>query len=96
MKVYNNAENMVFDDDDPRCRFYISGTSGVQFAFVQCLDLGWPDRRLSYPGIKRYWGIWDWDDQEDSIQKIMNNGGKWPDLPSFDAFKEHSKLPYQE
>lgn len=96
MKIFNDIGNMVFDDADPRCRFYVSSTQGHQFAFVQCLDLGFSENRLSVPGIKRYWGLWDWDDEEGSIKQIMAQGGKWPELPSIDYFQEHEELPYQE
>ena len=96
MKVYNDEENMVFDDADPRCIVRTAYGQGGVYAFVQCLDLGFKSNRLSVPGIKRYWGSWDADYPAESIKSIMANGGKWPDLPSMDAFQEHAELPYQE
>lgn len=94
MKIYNDFSNMVFDDDDPRCRVYVSRGQNGTYGFVQCLDIGNKGLRLSTPGIKRYWGDWNVDNPERSIKSIMRTGGKWPELPSREAFSEHENLEY--
>lgn len=96
MRIYNDSENMVYDEDDPRCIVRTCYGQGGTFAFVQCLDLGFKSNRLSVPGIKRYWGRWNSDDPEGSVRSIMANGGKWPELPSIDRFKEFENLPYND
>lgn len=96
MKVYNDINNMVFDDADPRCIVRTCFGQRRNYAFVQCLDLGNPGNRLSVPGVKRYWGEWDADNPEESVKLIMKNGGKWPDLPDIEYFEEYKNLPYQE
>lgn len=76
MKVQLNG--MTYDDSDARCTVWIGVTQAtmgfgpeLKVAFVTCVD---DSTRM----IKRYWGVWSWDDQEQSISNIMNCGGKWP------------------
>jgi len=96
MKVYNDEQNMVFDDVDPRCVVHTCfGLNGI-YGFVQCLDLGWPEGRLEVPGIKRYWGPWDVEYPEDSVRQIMAKGGKWPTLPPMERYEEYARLEYRE
>ena len=80
MIIMNDLKNMMFDDHDPRCFLRVHFCEGQNFAFVTCLDLGWPDCRLQEPIPKRYWGKFSWDDKEASIKKIMHSGAKWDDL----------------
>lgn len=80
MKVMNDLNNMVFDDQDSRCFLRVHHCQGQKFAFVVCLDLGWPDCRLQEPIPKRYWGKFSWDNKEASIKQIMHSGAKWDDL----------------
>lgn len=80
MEVRNEMDNLVFDDSDPRCYLEVVRCHGANVAFIQCLDIGWPDNRLSQPGLKRYFGFWDPDEPEASIRQILKDGGKWPRL----------------
>lgn len=82
MKVLNEGENLMFDDQDSRCFMKIQSCQGKLFAFLICLDLGWPDCRLSKPHLKLYWGRFSWEDQEGSIREIMETGAKWNDIRS--------------
>lgn len=50
MRVETNT-NLVWDDNEPKCRIITSSTNGQMFAFIQCLD-----KPTGY--IKRYWGAW--------------------------------------
>ncbi|WP_067585243.1 hypothetical protein [Endozoicomonas ascidiicola] len=80
MKIVNDQNNMIFDDQDSRCFMRVIRCQGQNFAFLVCLDLGWPDCRLKQPIPKRYWGNFSWDEKESSIKEIMHNGAKWDDL----------------
>jgi hypothetical protein len=69
---------MTYDDSNPRCQLFISNTSAthglgnIQVAFITVID-------DSTQMLKRYFGVWNWDDQKQSIAHIMDIGGKWPD-----------------
>ncbi|MCG7871829.1 MAG: hypothetical protein JAZ11_06965 [Candidatus Thiodiazotropha lotti] len=80
MKI-ETENNMRFDDDDPNCRLLIYPSEGKSFAFVQAIDLGMPHARHTEPLVRRYWGCWDYSNPVGSVQTILMNGGKWPDLP---------------
>ena len=95
MKVFNDERNMVFDSADPRCVVCTYFGLDSSYGFVQCLDIGWPGYRLSVPGIKRYWGPWDAEYPEESVRRIMANGGKWPALPPLETYAEYADLEYQ-
>jgi hypothetical protein len=95
MKVFNDEQNIVFDDADPRCFVLTCNSLGGTYGFVQCLDLGWPECRLSVPGIKRYWGPYDVNNPDDSIHRIIAKGGKWPALPPIERYEKYADLEYQ-
>lgn len=73
--------NLTYHPDDPLCQCILSESCGTLYAFVQCLDTGmegndrWP---------VRYWGLYSHSDARGSIRRIMEHGGKWPDLPAPD------------
>ena len=69
---------LVYDGDDPLCFFILAATQGMDFAFVQCLDVGWEGGQRN---PKRYWGRWDPGNAEGSLKAIMERGRKWPVLP---------------
>lgn len=75
--------NLLFDSTNPQCYVIKSCANGYTFGFVQCLDIGTRDNRHDKPHIKRYWGALLHDDYAYSIKKIMENGGKWPQLPAW-------------
>ena len=77
----DTVSNLVFDDEHPKCFYIISSAQGRAFAFVQCLDLGAAHCRHKEPCIKRYWGVFDLDKPEDSMESILRRVGKWPQLP---------------
>ncbi|MAW08346.1 MAG: hypothetical protein CME61_08740 [Halobacteriovoraceae bacterium] len=81
MKITDDSDCLLFDDQHPKCNLIVAETQGQLFAFVTCLDLGLPHNRLTAPHQKRYWGKFDWAQQEASIREIMHNGSKWPELP---------------
>jgi hypothetical protein len=95
MKVFNDEQNLVFDNADPRCVVYTCQGLNGTYGFIQCLDLGWPECRLLAPEIKRYWGPWDANNPEDSIHRIIAKGGKWPALPPIENYKDYANLESQ-
>ena len=79
MRVTSNSGNLLYDDEDVDCFIrVVSGQGGQNFAFIQCVDMGRDDQAV---GVRRYWGAWDVEDPATSMQGILRNGGKWPDLP---------------
>ncbi|WP_166267442.1 hypothetical protein [Marinobacter caseinilyticus] len=92
MKVYNDERDMVFDNADPRCVVFTCHSLNHTYGFVQCLNLNWPECGASVPEIKRYWGPWDVENPEDSVRRIMAQGGKWPTLPPMERYEEYAGL----
>lgn len=82
MQVTNKAENLMYDDSDSRCGLWLAHNGRELCAFVQALDIGNPGNRHPEPFKKRYWGPYDESNPEQSIQQIMANGAKWPELPA--------------
>ncbi|MEI6896035.1 MAG: hypothetical protein V5786_00840 [Psychromonas sp.] len=78
MRVSNN--NLVYDDDSDDCFIKVERTQGYSFAFVQVMDLGPVGDRFKIAMLKRYWGLWDSKNKEQSVLNIIKTGGKWPDL----------------
>ncbi len=78
MRVSNN--NLVYDDDSDDCFIEVERTQGYSFAFVQVMDLGPVGDRFKIAMLKRYWGLWDSKNKEQSVLNIIKTGGKWPDL----------------
>lgn len=70
--------NLRYDSNDAHCSITTSHAHGQPYAFIQCLDIGSHGKSRR---IKRYWGRYDPNNAEESIKKIMMNGGYWPDLP---------------
>jgi hypothetical protein len=76
------AENgFIYEDYHPKCKIRFSslryGHGEFDFswvAFVQCFDEETGD-------INRYWGMFDDDNKERSVEMILLKGSKWPDLP---------------
>lgn len=94
MRIWNNAQNCVYDENDPRCRVWVVG----RVAFIQALDVGDQSNRFKVPLVKRYAGPFDIEDFAESILEILNKGAKWdPDfLKGADRLvKEHKKLAYE-
>ena len=80
MKITNDCENLVYDDDNPLCSMNLSSCQSKLFAFITCLDVGMPHCRHKTPEQKQYWGLFSWEDKEASIKAILATGGKWPEL----------------
>ena len=80
MKVENDYGNLVYDTSDPLCSIEICSCQGELFAFVAALDIGVSGCRHPQPQPKRYWGIFSYNNETDSIRNILNDGGKWPQL----------------
>ncbi|HHH1744445.1 TPA: hypothetical protein ACPY9J_004079 [Yersinia enterocolitica] len=76
MRIETNT-NLVFDDSLKECKCILSESQGKVYAFIQALDVG----MLEAPLPVRYWGAFDHDYKENSIRRILENGGKWPSLP---------------
>lgn len=70
---------LVYDDGNEKCLCIHSQSEGRVWAFIQCIDIG-NDGTSEH--IKRYWGAFDLENPEASIERIMRNGGKWPKLPA--------------
>ena len=51
-----------------------ASNEGVDVAYIQCIDVNIDEE-------KRYWGLFDVEDVEGSIRKILKFGHKWPRLP---------------
>lgn len=68
------VNGMRYEDHHPDCRFIPSRTSSGSYAFIQVID-------ISTNMLKRYWGPFNIEQPERSIENIMRNGGKWPSLP---------------
>ena len=77
MKIMNDQDTLMFDDQDSRCFFHAQSCQGQTFAFIVCLDIGPKNMRFVQPYQKYYWGKLDWDNKEKSIQNILHTGAKW-------------------
>lgn len=71
MRVFEG--NLLYDDQNPECFKIVTIAQGQHYAFVQLVD-------TSAGNPKRYWGVWHFDDEEESMLEIIRCGGKWPDL----------------
>lgn len=78
--VTNDGGNLVFDSSHPGCRRVLQQTHGEQYIFIQALDIGYPQSRLTKPQKVRYWGKYNAAQPESSIIDILHNGSEWPDL----------------
>ncbi|WP_075881797.1 hypothetical protein [Vreelandella massiliensis] len=76
MRVQVNQ--MIYDEADDLCKCVLSQSQGKLFAFIQCIDTGM-DGTARYTA--RYWGEFSHDAPEATIKRIMEWGGKWPQLP---------------
>lgn len=74
MSIKVEVNNMVFDSTNPACKLILSDSQGKLYGFVECID-------ASSGQAKRYWGEYSHDDARASIKRIMEWGGKWPELP---------------
>lgn len=95
MKVKNTFENLVYDDEDPRCFIEIVQGPNSLIAFIQALDIGNKGTRHRNPIIKRLWGVWNPIEPQISIQEILAYGVKWPDLPCLEDFAKFEARPYK-
>lgn len=79
MKIMEVKQNrMTFNDTDPKCGLEITSTHAtgglcpnLNVAFITVVD-------DSSKHQKQYFGVFDFEDQEESIRNIMKVGGKWP------------------
>ncbi|TDX22471.1 hypothetical protein DFO67_1294 [Modicisalibacter xianhensis] len=71
------VNGMLYEDYHPDCKCIHSRTSSGSYAFIQVLD-------METQMVKRYWGPFDIERPEASIESIMRTGGKWPPLPGPD------------
>lgn len=78
MRVENSVGNYVYDDTHHLCAMELCRSQGKNYAFVTAIDVGMPETPLPEPKIKRYWGLYDPDKPEVSVQLILDWGGKWP------------------
>lgn len=73
-----NQNGMTFDSHDQRCQLFLcctaasNGMGELKIAFVTVVD-------DSTQALKRYFGVWNSDDREGCIARIMDEGGKWPE-----------------
>lgn len=79
MKVRSNQ--LLFDSEDPRCKMVLNQSQGQQYAFITVLDEGMSHAPLK-DSVQQYWGRYCPHSPQDSVQLIMENGGKWPQLAS--------------
>jgi hypothetical protein len=68
---------LLYDGADRLCRLILTDSQGETFAFVQAIDTGF-DGRDRHP--VRYWGKYSHDTPEQSVERILATGGKWPKL----------------
>lgn len=72
--MYIKTENnLIWDDSNSNCLIRFSNAECQIFAFIQVID-------AKSKSAKRYWGLWDHRNEEESLRRIMMNGGAWPDL----------------
>lgn len=71
---------MTYDASDPRCQLFVGSTGAaggqageLKIAFITVID-------DSTQELKRYFGVFNWESREESIRRIMDVGGKWPDV----------------
>ena len=82
MLITNNIGTLVFDDQSPLCELVTASTFGSKYAFIQCIDASPEEHSKGQNrGVKRYWGLFEWETKEQDILNIMETGGKWPELP---------------
>lgn len=62
---------LLYDENDDRCKVFVKQSQGTLFGFGVFIDKGCPSH------TKKYWGVWDWEDQVKSLENIMKSGGKW-------------------
>lgn len=67
------VNGLLYEEGHPDCLLIQSSTSSGSYAFVQVLDI---DTQM----VKRYWGPFDIEQPETSIENIMRHGGNWPAL----------------
>ena len=85
MIVVNDDNNLVYDSESPLCILKVEHTQRQNYAFVQCVDASLEEHKAGKNrGVKRYWGRFVWESQEHYIREILHDGGKWPELPSYD------------
>lgn len=72
------VNTLVYDDTDDLCLCRLEKTQGKLYAFVQVIDTG-VDRAQRF--TKRYWGEYSHSSPEVSLRRILEMGGKWPQLP---------------
>lgn len=80
MRVENEIGNLVYDSENKLCTMQVVSCQGALFAFIVALDIGMETSRLSKPEPKHYWGLFSYDNEEESIREILATGGKWPVL----------------
>lgn len=76
--IVKTDTNLFYDNHHEKCKLFYSGSQGRQYAFIQCLDVGYNGKGEH---IKRYWGLYNESDKQASIEGILRSGGKWPQLP---------------
>ena len=79
MVTLETENGMFYEDYHPRCKCILgtlmyASNEGVDVAYIQCIDVNIDEE-------KRYWGLFDVEDVEGSIRKILKFGHKWPRLP---------------
>lgn len=68
------VNGMLYQDYHEDCMCIHARTHTGSYAFLQVLDQA--------TGMqKRYWGAFDVERPEKSIERIMREGGAWPSLP---------------
>ena len=82
MIVVNDGNNLVFDSKSDLCHLHVSRTQDQLYAFIQCVDASIEEYQAGKNrGTRRYWGKFDWENEEACIKAILHKGGKWPELP---------------
>ncbi|UWC50061.1 hypothetical protein [Klebsiella aerogenes] len=76
--------NIIFDENDPICRYVVSMAEGKTFAFIRCYQ--------DHPeNIKFYWGLVDEtteDSRKETITHIINYGSKWDQVGRLYDFEQ--------
>lgn len=71
MSINIEVNGLIYDENDHRCVLLYRIVQGKEVAFLKVLDGNRP---------KYYWGFYDSNNIENSIEQIMRSGAKWGDL----------------
>lgn len=79
-RIIVEMNNLRFDSGDPRCQIIMGETQAtanlyltntIRIAFLTVIE-------TQTQTLKRYWGVYDYLREKESVEEILKHGGKWP------------------